>query len=293
MKHAFLIIAHNEFPVLKALLSMLDDERNDIYLHIDRQAVELYRQVSELVFRKANFHLIPQPMKVYWGDISQVEVEFLLFETALANGPYVYYHLLSGTDLPIKTQDYIHEFFHHNKGKEFVGFWLDKRHQRDLERKVFRYYLFTKRMKDKGNLPHAIAAFLRNLTLAIQKIVHYRREETFEFKKGPNWVSITQQFCEYLIQHKKVILKRMRHTLCPDEIFIQTILWNSPFREYAYSMDTPETGNMRKIDWKRGSPYTWKNEDFDELRHSEKLFARKFSSSQNALIAKIQEAYKI
>ena len=34
MKHAFLIIAHNEYPVLEVLLSMLDDERNDIYLHI-------------------------------------------------------------------------------------------------------------------------------------------------------------------------------------------------------------------------------------------------------------------
>lgn len=41
MKHAFLIIAHNEYPVLEVLLSMLDDERNDIYLHIDK-----YRTVS-------------------------------------------------------------------------------------------------------------------------------------------------------------------------------------------------------------------------------------------------------
>ena len=38
MKHAFLIIAHNEYPVLEVLLSMLDDERNDIYLHIDKRA---------------------------------------------------------------------------------------------------------------------------------------------------------------------------------------------------------------------------------------------------------------
>ena len=42
MKHAFLIIAHNEYPVLEVLLSMLDDERNDIYLHIDKRATELF-----------------------------------------------------------------------------------------------------------------------------------------------------------------------------------------------------------------------------------------------------------
>ena len=32
MRHAFLILAHNEFQILKILLSMLDDGRNDICL---------------------------------------------------------------------------------------------------------------------------------------------------------------------------------------------------------------------------------------------------------------------
>ena len=45
MKHAFLIIAHNEYPILEVLLSMLDDERNDIYLHIDKRAVGLYQKI--------------------------------------------------------------------------------------------------------------------------------------------------------------------------------------------------------------------------------------------------------
>lgn len=47
MKHAFLIIAHNEYPVLEVLLSMLDDERNDIYLHIDKRATELFQQIKK------------------------------------------------------------------------------------------------------------------------------------------------------------------------------------------------------------------------------------------------------
>lgn len=38
MKHAYLIIAHNELEVLKRLISALDDERNDIYIHIDQKA---------------------------------------------------------------------------------------------------------------------------------------------------------------------------------------------------------------------------------------------------------------
>lgn len=38
MRHAFLLIAHNEFQLLKVLLSMLDDKRNDIFLHIDKKS---------------------------------------------------------------------------------------------------------------------------------------------------------------------------------------------------------------------------------------------------------------
>ena len=251
MKHAFLIIAHNEYPVLEVLLSMLDDERNDIYLHIDKRATELFQQIKKVKMQKAGFYLIENPIKVYWGDISLVKVEYLLFESALSHGPYAYYHLLSGTDLPIKSQDYIHAFFQQNAGKEFVGFWQDATHQRDLERKVFRYYFFTKRLKDKGHLLHGITALIRNLILAVQKISHYRRKQTFEFKKGGQWVSITENAVKYLLQYKNIVLSRMKYTLCADEIFIQTILWNSYFQKKCIVRTMPIpvvcgklTGNM-------------------------------------------------
>lgn len=35
--HAYLIIAHNEFEVLTKLIGLLDDNRNDIYVHIDKK----------------------------------------------------------------------------------------------------------------------------------------------------------------------------------------------------------------------------------------------------------------
>lgn len=230
MKHAFLIIAHNEYPVLEVLLSMLDDERNDIYLHIDKRATELFQQIKKVKMQKAGFYLIENPIEVYWGDISQVQVEYLLFETALSHGSYAYYHLLSGTDLPIKSQDYIHAFFQQNAGKEFVGFWQDAAHQRDLERKVFRYYFFTKRLKDKEHLLHGITALIRNLILAVQKISHYRRKQTFEFKKGGNWISITENAVKYLLQYKEIVLNRMKYTLCAEmkysfKLFYGTLLF--------------------------------------------------------------------
>ena len=37
MKHAYLILVHNDFEILGQLIRAIDDERNDIYIHFDRK----------------------------------------------------------------------------------------------------------------------------------------------------------------------------------------------------------------------------------------------------------------
>lgn len=290
-KHAYLIIAHNEPEVLRTLLAALDDVRNDIFVHIDRRARFVYESVKDYKPKHSTLVFLEHPIAVYWGDISQVQVEYMLFERAFSQGPYAYYHLLSGVDLPIKSQDYIHAFFQKNQGKEFVGFWMDAAHRRDLKRKVYRYYLFTRYFKGGNALVHSVCALSRNLFLALQKVIRYKRNQgNIVFQKGFNWVSITQAFCTYLLSQKENVFRTFRYTLCPDEIFIQTVLWNSSFREHIYNKENALIGSMRYIDWERGNPYVWQEKDTDELLSSPYLFARKFASASNvrALIRHIQ-----
>lgn len=114
--------------------------------------------------------------------------------------------------------------------------------------------IFYKRLKDKEHLLHGITALIRNLILAVQKISHYRRKQTFEFKKGGNWISITENAVKYLLQYKEIVLNRMKYTLCADEIFIQTILWNSPFRERMHCTNNANTGSMWKLTGSMAAP---------------------------------------
>ena len=59
-------------------------------------------------------------MKPEWGQVSIVRAELLLFSAALQQkSPYAYYHLLSGVDLPLKSQDEIHAFLRNIKEKSF------------------------------------------------------------------------------------------------------------------------------------------------------------------------------
>ena len=283
-KHAYLIMAHDNPAVLTALLSCLDDARNDIYLHIDARAAELFAKMAEWKPCHAGYTLLPSPVEVYWGDISQVEAEYRLFEAAGNGGKYSRLHLLSGTDLPIKSQDFIHAFFDARPSCEFVEIWDSPAHLRDLRRKVTLRYLFTRHLRDKHSAIHHFTAPLRNVFLILQKVSGYRRPCEVEFKKGANWVSVTPAFCDLLLSKKEWVLQRMRQTLCPDEIFLQTILWNSRFRDNIYQAPPGCSPAMRRIDWQRGSPYVWQDCDKAELASAPELFARKFSDNDAGLI---------
>lgn len=290
MKHAFLIMAHNEPEVLALLLELLDDSRNDIYLHIDRRAKALRARFSAWRPARAGYVLLDKPLAVCWGDLSQVAVEYRLLEAAAARGPYAYCHLLSGVDLPLKTQDAIHAFFDSHAGAEFVGYWTSPDHRRDLERRVSRYYLFTRHLRDKGTLAHALTAPVRNVCLALQKAFRFRRPWDHDFQKGYNWASLTQPCCDYLIREKENVMRRFRMTLAPDEIFLPTLVWGSPFRDSIYDRDDPNRGSMRLIDWERGHPYVWRDGDFEALLRSPACFARKFSAASPALLRRLRQA---
>lgn len=279
MRHAYLILAHNEPEILRILLSMLDDARNDVFLHIDRRATALRRSLSQYVMTKGRLHVISTPVAVYWGHTSQIEAELACLHAAHDQGVFDYYHLLSGADLPIKSTDAIDMFFTEHKGKEFVGYWNSPAHLRDAERKVRYYYFLNRYKRNCSPFAHALAMPVRNVLVALQKLAHVKRRRPYELRKGPQWFSITHDFCGYLLEHADEIRHTFRHTLCPDEIFMQVMLWNSPYRSQIFCTDDADRGSMRYIDWERGKPYVWQASDVDELLDSPYLFARKFSSA--------------
>lgn len=108
-KHAYLIMVLNNFVLLAKLLTLLDDERNDIYLHVDKKAVEWNPETVNSLLRYASITQIER-YDVAWGGYSQIRVELKLLEIA-TQSEHSYYHLLSGVDLPLKSQDELHRFF--------------------------------------------------------------------------------------------------------------------------------------------------------------------------------------
>ncbi len=121
-KHAYLIMAHNEFHMLKNLMHELDDERNDIYIHVDKKTKVVDENEISSWAVNAGVFFVPR-MKIFWGTISQVKCELMLLEAAI-KGKYHYYHLISGCDFPLKDQDFIHNYLKDESG-EFISYHMD------------------------------------------------------------------------------------------------------------------------------------------------------------------------
>ncbi len=280
-KHAYLIMAYNQFEQLKKLIELLDDERNDIYVHIDADADFPMEELKNISCQKGKLFVVER-ISVMWADYSQIEAEMRLLQAATENDFYHYYHLLSGMDMPLKTQDEIHEFFE-DKDREFIAVVpIEGKYQ--IEHVKFHYPL----LKIKKFRKSKFLKLLNNVFVFLQKCVGINRIKkwggVYHFYDGWQWFSITDNFARYLLNKEYLIHSIFKGTKAPDEMVLQTIAMNSSFREKLYDTTNLENGSLRKIDWKRGSPYTWQIQDFVELIDSPYMFARKLDIAKDAQI---------
>lgn len=280
-RHAYLILAHKNFGQLRKLLVLLDDPRNDIFVHVDGKA-RFSPEEWKNVCRFSRLVFISPRLKVYWGGVNSMRCELALLREAVSCGPYSYYHLVSGMDLPIKDQDTIHDFFDRHEGKEFLDFWeMDE----DIYERVRYYTLFP---EGEGNF---MTHFINGLCKDIQRTAGYSINKDVDFHFSSVWFSMTDALARYVISKEDWLEKVFAHTSNCDELFLATVVWNSPFRENLYSREVAKNhavnlSNMRFIDWSRGGshrhPWTFRSEDWDLLMSVPHFWARKFDEGTDS-----------
>ncbi len=272
-KHAYLIMAHTQPELLKVLLQMLDDERNDIYLHIDSKAKDYPLDEVAAVLQKSNC-VFTERTDVKWGSYSQIHCEMVLLKEA-TKVEHAYYHLLSGMDLPIKSQDKIHSFFEKYEGLEFVDEDLPEISEAAISRVKYAHKFYGK----AGSAKDILGA----LSAKGQKLLGVDRTKKYGniiFQKGRNWFSITHGLARLVVEKESWIREVFGQSVCGDELFLQTVARNSEFAEKICNPNTmPDVPDTRYIDWERGSnnnPYIFRASDYEKLMASCALFARKF-----------------
>ena len=268
-KHAYLIMAHKDDFTFRTLLRLLDHERNVLFVHMDRKVSNYDPLAIKKLISKSELIHTPERRDIQWGGDSQIFLELMLLEMATSFGKFDYYHLISGEDLPIKSQAQIHGFFDDHAGDLFIQVL-----EGNYDYRVRCYHTF----QDKIGKNRSLLSRFNGLYLKTQMLLCIHRNKDVSFIKGANWFSITDEFARYVLSQKTWIRHVFHSTYCADELFLQTVLAGSDFMKYLYRPETGFNPIVRHIKWSEDtlSPYIFRITDRDELTDSKQMFARKF-----------------
>jgi hypothetical protein len=181
---------------------------------------------------------------------------------------YDYINLLSGQDYPLQDVGTIHDFLDKNPGKIFCEFLLINSEWKEAKQRVTKYF-FT-------DTPFFGSYFLETL---ISTVLPKRKMPLKLIPVGKSqWFTISLLHANYLLDYlldRPQIENFFRHTWGSDELFFQTLLYNSDYQSDMVN------NNLRYIDWSEGkpSPKTLTIQDADALIKSDKFFGRKFNSN--------------
>lgn len=268
MRHAWLIIVHNEFEILQQLISLLDDTRSDFFIHFDKKVKVLPKLAAE----KGRIYILDKRIDVRWGSISQIETELVLMETALKHGSYGHLHILSGTHLPLRTVPELLGFYDAHAEEEVVRYWPED--PGDADFKLRRYHFPLSHYKYGNNLQRRLCQLSWQAVIKVQKILGIRHLKDDYFIKTDNWLSLTQNACKYLVDNKIQILNKYRWSFCGDEYFVASELSKSPdiFKLF-------DCQQLLYVKFLGDTPRTFHLEDYPKLRQTGCLWARKFTSA--------------
>ena len=239
IRHAYLVMAHHRPDLLQELLGALDDERNDIYLHIDKRATSDMNPNCFSV-EKSNLFFMDR-MCVNWGGYSQIECTLNMLEAATNHDTYERYHLITGASFPLRDQDYIHGFFDKHTEEEFMDI------DRPVPERVKYLFLFNEEFRCCG----PVKGLIRHALLQLMKCLNMDRSRKFDLthKKGLAYWSVTHGLASLVVEKKKLIYDLLRYSSCGDEVFMQTIAYNSEFKNNIFDEEGNPHGSLRLSTW--------------------------------------------
>lgn len=271
---AILITAYKNIEHLEEIARFFGEGFN-IYIHIDKKS-KIDPKSAESLLKHKNIAYLSRKHKVNWGGLNHLLAILDLAEQAFRNTHNEYFHLITGHDFPIKSKNDFTTFFDQNKHSNYMEYhklpyadWPEGGMDR-----LSRYNLYDLIDGRTGQKEIFLKRFSK-----IQKLLGIKRRLSNNFPDqygGSTYWSLSREALSYtfgFMKNNPGYLKRFKYTFCAEEIFFQTILLNSPLKEKIIN------NNLRFIIWENRNgnfPANLDTTDYDNIKKSEALFARKF-----------------
>lgn len=281
---AYIILTCDNPIHLNRMIASLNSPNVSFFIHVDEKSDISSYSIPEL----DNIFIIKNRIKVYWGEFSQVQAIINLLRMAVTKDNYDYYIFLSGTDYPVRNNNYIFNYLIRNRGKEFIN--IVKMPGVGKTFKRIWYYRFQN--ANKTYSPKSLIKLMLNFVIKNLRIKRKfpERYSNLVFYGGSAKWALTGECIKYILDYIKnnpELVKYWRNTLMPDETFIHTIIGNSKFYnniECNFSYEDWSIGDTPAFLTMKHTRMLARNEYETPYGKSQIIFARKFTDNSTDLI---------
>lgn len=265
MKQAILITAYHNIENLNRLINLFNEDFN-FYIHIDLK--------SHITLSTTNHNIhVYSKFNINWGGIRHVDAILFLCKQALIEEENKIFHLISGDDYPILSQELFNRFFRDHKNISFLDYFKlpSENWSGNGGMDRIKYYHPLDRLNIKKAYDYNV--YMRYLSLQKHKGIA-RNILNIDLYGGSTWWSLNRECVDYIIKNKNKynLYNRLNDTFVPEEIYIPTLLLNSPLAS------TIINNNLRYISWHfkhNNIPAILDEEDLFDISQTTSFFIRK------------------
>ncbi len=289
---AFLVLAHDQEEHLYRLVRSLSAERCHCFVHLDSRMDS--SRFESMVAGSPEVTILPPDRRraIHWCGFSMVEATLELLREAAATGRFERFVLLSGKDYLIKDLRTV--LVRIAEDREFIQVdrVLSPDGSSQFDRCANRCFLGDNAVAAlrSGN------AFLSRIARKLERRWRRRIPKGMTIYYGPSWWCLTREAVAEifaLVERRPRVLAWFRFARSPDEMFFQTAIKSTsraPFIALDNTTASVFTGEPNRqalhyVDWARPNPAlprTLECDDFEAVRNSTALFARKFDAVRSA-----------
>ncbi|GAB3431479.1 beta-1,6-N-acetylglucosaminyltransferase [Niabella aquatica] len=271
MNIAHLIMTYTLPHLTERLIRNLSHPGFDFFIHVDKKKdIRPYLYLAGL----PNVFLIKNREDVRWAGYNTILATFKCIREICSTGKkYQYINFLSGQDYPLKSANFIFEFFKKNIGKEFLSYKDYVHEWPEGLKRVKKYSLVNFRFRGMYKLEKLINSILPCRSLPYN--YHPYGNSMFWMLSPECAMYVTDK-----IMTDKKLNTYFKYTWGSDEFAFQTVLLNSEYRNKIIN------NNYRYIDWSGGGshPKILGIEDAEKLQSTPMLFGRKFDCNADTRI---------
>lgn len=288
MKIAYCILTHTDFPHIVRLSQRLSRSGADVYIHVDANAdiKPLREELNKVNEKEGAVVLIANRLHCAWGGWNAVAAEIELLRAALAHGTYDRLMFLQGLDYPIKSDAEIEAFFEQNRTLEFIrGCDCSTASDPYFREKCRCYWNFNSRCQFVKKLTNGVNRFFHP---EVRSGVIKEAGVAYDVYWGSAQWGLTADAARYIVQwydEHPAFNRWFYHSPNADELYFQTVIFNSPFREKAMAQG-PEPVKKNLANWRSLHYFEYgkaikifTSEDLPLLLQQDALYIRKATTA--------------